>query len=293
MQISELTLGIFLDNFFGVELRKGQGSEWAVLGGKGAGKSTVSISLALSIDKNFTLDNVVYSSKEWTDRLSEVKKGSVLVWEELGTKNSMSSRRSMTTDNQETADILQTGRTEGVLTLLNFPIFQFFDVRGRYLARGLIMPYSKIMLPYNGGYWYYVKTKMETLEYNPLADKVYKKYPSWYGHRIVSMDIPHPPMNIWDEYQKRRDEIPKKLIAGKKLSDEEKSEVREEKKGITQQKYFDRMLKKIKKNPNAFLKKRYINKKKWCAEDLSKTKLAKIIPGSATKDFISYISFQK
>ena len=291
MDVSKLNLEIFLDNFFGSELRKGQGSEWAVLGGKGAGKSTVSISLAMKIDKNFTLDNVVYSSKQWTNRLSEVEKGSVLVWEELGTKNSMSSRRSMTLDNQETADILQTGRTEGVLTLLNFPIFQFFDVRGRYLAKGLIMPYDKIMLPNNnGGYWYYVKTKMEILEYNPLVNKVYKKYPSWYGHRIVSMDIPHPPKNLWDEYQKRRDEIPKTLIAEGKLTVAERLEAREEKKEATQQKYFDRMLKKVKKNPSAFLKKKSIDKKEWCAADLSTSKLAKIMPGRSTKEFIAYVT---
>ena len=278
-----------MDNFFGTELRKGQGSEWAVLGGKGAGKSTVSISLARLIDKNFTLDNVTFSSKQWIDRLYEVKKGSVLVWEELGTKNSMSSRRSMTKENQEVADVLQTGRTEGVLTLLNFPIFQFFDVRGRYLSKGLIMPYSKIMLPHNDGYWYYVKTQMEILDYNPLADKVYKKYPSWYGHRIVSMNIPHPPKNLWDAYQKLRDEIPKMLIKDKKLSDSEIKQSREEKKEITKEKRFEKMWEKVKANPQDFLKRVCRDKKEWGSQDLSSSQLRNIIRGDGVHDFLKFV----
>ena len=50
------------------------------------------------------------------------------------------------------------------------------------------------------------------------------------------------------------------------------------------------MLKKVKKNPNEFLKKKSIDKKEWCAADLSTSKLAKIMPGRSTKEFIAYMT---
>lgn len=115
---------------------------WMVLiqGETGIGKSYVALRLGEIIDKNFSVDNVVFTPAEFSKLLEAgtLKPGSVIIFDEAGV--GMSSKEWATRSNKLISNITQTFRTNRLIVLFTLPSGRYLDSSIRNIFHAIIEP---------------------------------------------------------------------------------------------------------------------------------------------------------
>lgn len=104
-----------------------------ISGATGSGKSWSSLRVAEELDAQFNIDRVVFSGRELMALINsgELRKGSVIVFEEAGIE--MSNRNWQSTTNKMLNYLLQTFRHKNFILIFNSPYMDFVDASTRKL----------------------------------------------------------------------------------------------------------------------------------------------------------------
>lgn len=185
---------------------------WMALiqGETGVGKSYVALRLGQIIDKNFSVDNVVFTPKEFAALLDSerLKAGSVIVFDEGGV--GISSRDWATYSNRLISNITQTFRTKRLIVLFTLPNGRFLDSSVRNLFHALIEPIGVSPNTNTNAF------KLLKIEQNYRQNKTYYSYYRFKDektgrfYKYAIMRIGKPTDDLCKEYEdKRRDYLDK------------------------------------------------------------------------------------
>jgi len=182
-----------------------QNKNWlAVLcGGTGSGKSWSAISLASKIDSNFSIDNVLFTPKEFIKAVNSGRmvKGSAWVYDEGGI--TFGAREWMTKYNKNLSYILQSFRHMNSALIITVPSIDLIDTHFRRLAHNYLethrIDYEKRICRIR---WFF-------LQWNPLKGKLYQKYPRMRLpdgkiQRVDFVDVGAPDDMLIKEYEARK-----------------------------------------------------------------------------------------
>ena len=139
-------------------------------GSTGSGKSYSALTLAESLDKEFNIDRIAFSPKEFMDILNNgnLKKGSVVVWDEIGI--GMNSRNWQSVSNKMINFLMQSFRHLNLIVLFTCPDITFLDIGTRKLLHCLFETETINVKTKK------VKVKPKVLQVNQSSGKVYMKY---------------------------------------------------------------------------------------------------------------------
>jgi len=114
----------------------------AIVGGLGVGKSYVGLRICELISHRFSLDNVVFNSKDFLRLLNsgQLKKGDAILWDEISI--SQYSRDFMSLQNKLINHALTTFRTKNILLCFSTPSLKFVDVGVSRLCHSVVQPIS-------------------------------------------------------------------------------------------------------------------------------------------------------
>jgi len=99
-------------------VKRNESYDFFIAGGRGSGKSACALSLAKMLDPGFTLDHWCFTTDQFLDIITTKQiKGTVVVWDEIGTQKSGSSRRWQVKEAPDLADILQVTRTDNIFLI--------------------------------------------------------------------------------------------------------------------------------------------------------------------------------
>ncbi len=171
----------------------------------GSGKSYSAIRLALNLDPNFSLRNIVFDTKAFLNRLnSNLPPGSVIVYEEAG--NGLNAKRWHDEQVIIFGETAETMRYRGYMVFFTVPRLPFIDSTTRQLVQMLLESTS-------------TKGRARMLFITPSADRndnkpwyqypKYQKYENYrmvtYEHRYVNFAV--LPRRIAIPYEEKKDRI--------------------------------------------------------------------------------------
>lgn len=194
-----------------------------ITGHRGGSKSSSAVSIASLLDPHFCLDNVCFSVEEWIELVSSFKMrhGGVVILDEVGTEGSLSSRTSMSKDNRKTSDIVQMYRTDRIITIYVSVDDSRIDKRVRSLSSVAATPISKLNDKQNNGYGLASEVDIKYRYSKPTGEGkqnqrgdgssgyMDSEVKHWrYARKgvIKSIIVPHPPIELWKGYEKKRAE---------------------------------------------------------------------------------------
>lgn len=172
---------------------------------RGMGKSTIAISIARMIDPNFSVNNICFTAKDFTELItSGLQKGSVIIFDDLGTAKGGSSRKWQAAGVHELADIMQLNRTDGIITIGTSIEIERSEKRLRSGFRALISPTKKLShLETNNGLAIDIELRVKAIDvFNDTA--IFKLWRYADGGRVKLMRLYHPDTVFWKEYQDMR-----------------------------------------------------------------------------------------
>jgi hypothetical protein len=179
------------------------------VGQTGSGKSWSALKLGEELDKNFSIENVVFTPSDFIKLISEtegkkLKKGAVIVWDEVGV--GLGSRDWYSLKNKIISYITQTFRYKNFCVIYTVPAMNFVDFQIRQLFHA-----SLTMTKINRTKGYSTGT-FRFLDYSSTKGDIYEKKPRLYhvGKRkrveVPSMHIGKPSKELVDQYEaKKRD----------------------------------------------------------------------------------------
>lgn len=141
-------------------------------GPTGSGKTYSALKFAELIDPNFTADNVVFSAKEFIDKVNDpnTKKGTCIIFDEAGVDYDRRNWHSFT--NQALNHITQSFRYRNLAIIYTVPSMSFIDKTAQKL---LHMYFETQKINRSQGY---CTVKPFFIIYNPrMGENVYFKYP--------------------------------------------------------------------------------------------------------------------
>ena len=128
---------------------------------RGKGKSSLGISIAKKLNRNFTVDNIVFTLEDYIKKVQTLSAGDVIVFDETGTMNSgSSSRRSMTETNQKVNDFWQLSRVFGVISIFITLDSMRLDKRIRDTFPFVLIPEKKLSNSDTNGNGYAIYAKI-------------------------------------------------------------------------------------------------------------------------------------
>lgn len=174
---------------------------------RGLGKSTIAIALARMIDPNFSVKNISFKAADFAEKMtSGLKKGTVLIFDDMGTAQGGSSRKWQASGVHELADIMQLNRTDGIITIGTSIELERSEKRLRSGFRCLISPVEK--LSHNqtkNGLAIDIEMRVKSLDvFNDVA--LFKLWRYSNGGRVKLIRLYHPDVQLWHEYQVMRSE---------------------------------------------------------------------------------------
>ena len=92
---------------------------YLITGNEGSGKSTLAIQLSYYLDKTFNLNNIVFNSKTFSERIRNANKYSVIVFDEAF--NGLSSRGVLSAENKRIIRLLQECRQRNLFIFIVLP----------------------------------------------------------------------------------------------------------------------------------------------------------------------------
>jgi hypothetical protein len=199
------------------------------LGQTGSGKTYASLRYAEMIDKEFNIDRVVFSTKEFMNVLnSGLKSGSVVVYDEIGVGHAARQWYSMA--NQMFNYILQTFRHRNIIVLFSTPDIGFLDKGARKL---LHLTFETVGIDKENNL---CVCKPLLTQNNPTYSKIYRKYPviirKGRQQTIKRIAFDLPSQELIDKYEEKKSEYTKKLnkMVLQKIKKQEQREIKINKK---------------------------------------------------------------
>jgi len=184
----------------------------AIVGPTGSGKSYSGLRLAEQVDKRFTIDQCVFTPKEFMDLLNsgKLKRGSVILFDEAGV--AVNSRNFQSTTNKLMHFVNQTFRSNNYCVIYTMPDFCFLDLGIRKLVH-VILETKKIDYKRE-----LVWTRPLFVENNPQTGRIYMKYPRYrYPSNprlmqvITRMSFHKPSENLIEAYEAKKEDFNKTL----------------------------------------------------------------------------------
>lgn len=105
----------------GIVTKADQDRVYIVTGREGLGKSTLALQLAYCLDRKLTLENVVFTSKDFEDRIRNCQKHTSIVFDECF--NGLSSKGSLSRENKNLVKLLMECRQQNLFIFLVLPSF--------------------------------------------------------------------------------------------------------------------------------------------------------------------------
>lgn len=186
------------------------------------------------LDPFFTIDNVVFTPKQFMDLITDgMKKGSIIIFDEAGV--GMPSREWYSLSNKMLSYVLQTFRFMNLGVIFTTPSIGFIDAQARRLFHMFVQT-EKVDRRKKR-----VRARIKEMQHNPQMDKIYYKNPRKHKldtetEAISNIWIAKPSEKLVKAYEKKKeiyagslfteidDDITKLKIKGevkKPLSDEE------------------------------------------------------------------------
>jgi hypothetical protein len=186
-------------------LKHNQNALIAMTGQTGTGKSMCALEFARLIDKDFNVDKVVFTVKDFLELLKELKKGEVVVFDEAGVD--FDARRSSSNKNVFFSNILKTFRYRNIPTIFTLPHLAMLDKNARRLFHYWVKTQS---IDYDRNICW---TKFYVIDSQDDWSDVLKRYmvrvfdPETHEkRRIVRIGFNKPPQKLVDEYEKKKHE---------------------------------------------------------------------------------------
>lgn len=197
-----------------------------IAGDRGVGKSASAMSLAMMIDPAFTVDHWAFTAKRYAELMtSGLKKGSVVVFDDMGTSAGGSSRKWQAKGVHELADLAQLGRTDGIITIGTSLQLSRTELRLRAGFKVICQPISKLSA-HQTGFGYAIDAEFRYRVVDAFADTVrYKLFRSASGNRVKYIRLHHPPQLVWDEYQAMRQAFLDTIKAAQAVADNARNDV--------------------------------------------------------------------
>ena len=200
-----------------------------ITGPTGSGKSWSALSMAELIDKDFTIDRVIFRAKDLMKLISNgnLKPGSVIVWDEAGID--LSNRNWQSVTNKMLNALLQTFRHKNFILFFTVPFHDFIDSSSRKLFHA---DFETQKINRNQST---VIIKPKLLQYNSNLAKWYRKYLKVQMNgsiiKIKRWAVPKPSDKIIKEYEEAKNKFTKdlNLDINKQLEDLEPEETNIEK----------------------------------------------------------------
>jgi len=179
-------------------------------GDLGEGKSYSGMALALKIQPDWTLDNLVFLPSEFVARMRspDLKRGNALIWDEAGV--GLSARDWMSIQNKLIGAILQTCRTKNICLIVTTPSESFVDIQMRRLFNCIIEPFG---INYKKNY---CECKILLVQVNKQTGKIYRKFPRIRFPDNIMRRMPYiyfhkPPARITKLYDAMRNKFTDEL----------------------------------------------------------------------------------
>jgi hypothetical protein len=191
-------------------LLRGENYVGIVTGKTRSGKSMSALRLCMEIDPNFTIDNVIFSTREFMELLhsGKLKRGSMILWDEAGV--GIATRDWYSTLNKSLNYVLQTWGHQNIGLILTVPDFSMVDSQTRKLVN---MHFKTIKLVRSRNiarlkpYFLSPMEKAETKKVRPRYDISGKKLD------IEYVEIKKPPTKMVNRYLKKKESFTSKLNA--------------------------------------------------------------------------------
>ena len=171
----------------------------------GSGKSHSAIRLAINIDPNFCLKNIVFDTKSFLSRLNaNLPPGSVIVYEEAG--NGLNAKRWQDEQVIIFGETAETMRYRGYMIFFTVPRLPFIDSTTRQLVQMLLESTS-------------TKGRMKMLYITPSSDRndnkpwyQYPRYQKYENYRMVTYEhryvqFARLPRRIYIPYEEKKDRV--------------------------------------------------------------------------------------
>lgn len=124
-------------NFCRMRIKQNKNLNILVVGASGSGKSWISLALGESLDKGFGIRRVCFDTQKFMENLEDLKKGDVIVLEELGVN--AYNRNWQSYVNKSLDHIFQTFRHKNLITICNVPDISFIDIHLRIQFHAIII----------------------------------------------------------------------------------------------------------------------------------------------------------
>lgn len=165
-----------------------------VEGDEGSGKSSLAVWVGFLIDKNFNLDNVIYSMDRAVDLIYSLPPGSVIVWDEAC--YDMSKRDAMTKTNKEIIKLAMATRSRRLIHMVCIPHIQ--DLENYISDRRACYTLSVFM---RGDYRGFFKLKYPKRWYDK-SNNIHTKWRPLYRRTLTFKQLPN---SVDEEYNKRKE----------------------------------------------------------------------------------------
>jgi hypothetical protein len=219
-------------------------------------KSTLALSLAYSVDRDFDLDRqlAIMKTKNFLEalHLDNLKRCSCIVLDEFGV--GQYHRQWYTFLNQAINYVMQTHGHKGLVVIATVPVLTFIDSDTRKLIDLLIEVLEK------NEEEKYAVVKVEELQYNQKLDKTYFKYPRCFDPRqpgpekvVETLEIDYPPDEILERYYAIANEA-KTMLEGELIASAGKVEAEKLRRGMFNPEVY---VAEILRNPEPFMVDRY------------------------------------
>jgi len=205
-------------------LLRGENFVGILTGKTRSGKSFSALTLCNEVDPNFSVDNVVFSTKEFMDLLAsgKLKSGSMIIWDEAGV--GISAREWYSLLNKSLNYVLQTWGHQNIGLILTVPDFSFVDSQTRKLVNmllntvKLVRSENKAVLK---GYYISPMEKGEIKRVRPRYSIGGKKLD------IEYIEIKKPPVKLVNAYLKKKENFTATLNKGVMLEIQQLEEKKE------------------------------------------------------------------
>ena len=208
-------------------IRRNESIDFFLAADRGMGKSASAMSLAMMLDPNFKVEHWCFTQDRFIELItSHQPKGTVIVFDDVGTAEGSSSRKWQKDEAHDLADIMQVNRTDGIITIGTSLQLGRMELRLRAGFRVLCQPVRKLTAQETGN-GMAIDTEMRLRTVDVFDDTVrYKLWRYAPGGRVKFVRLFHPPVGIWNKYQLIR----KEFLEGVKARREEKEAAAAERK---------------------------------------------------------------
>lgn len=176
---------------------------------RGAGKSATAMGMALMVDPHFTIDHWCFTTERFIELITTPqRKGTVVVFDDMGTQGGGSSRKWNQEGAHDLADIMQLNRTDGIITIGTSLELARSELRFRRGFKVLVSPEKKLSTEDTHGRGLATLVDLRIKSTDVFNDEVrYKLMRYAPGGRIKRVVVPHPPVDLWLKYQGIRDKF--------------------------------------------------------------------------------------